>query len=249
MERYIQMDFGYAYNLAGHLKKKILENNQDDYILDFIDLDLEKAVKPNTNTILHTYIKNELFFEIEYIGQKGDPDTLAPEWESLLKAYKCKIKKKKKKSSEYIHYLEHEIKKYLIPKIANETFQLLFGDRMFCLSFNKLIADYIKDLKTEDFPAYLKSDGKVKRCSYFPTWVQKAVFLRDRGCCAICLNDLSGLLKTDFNKELDHIVPLNLGGVNDISNLQLLCKKCNNKKLGNKIITSKFYPVYFPVEI
>lgn len=242
------MDLGYAYSLAGHLKEKILKNRKEDYILDFIELDLQKVLKPTTNTVLYNYIKNELFSEIEYLGRKGDYDMLAEDWEDLLKAYEHKFRKRKNKDSEYINYLEEEIKNNLIDKIANETFQLLFGDRMFCLSFNKIIADHIKTLRQVDFPDHLKSDGKVKRCTYFPIWVQKAVFLRDKGCCAICLNDLSGILKTDFNKEIDHIVPLNLGGINDISNLQLLCKICNGKKLGDKIVTSRFYPVYFAIE-
>lgn len=61
----------------------------------------------------------------------------------------------------------------------------------------------------------------------------------------ICLTDLTGLLKTNFDKAIDHIVPLNLGGNNDITNLQLVCEKCNLEKPGHTIRTSDHYPTYF----
>src|SRR5436853_3004298 len=89
----------------------------------------------------------------------------------------------------------------------------------------------------------LEKDGKIKRCTYFPEWrVQRSVFLRDKGCCAVCLKDLSGLLKTVYHDAIDHIVPLNLGGTNDITNFQLICQDCNLKKLGHTIVTSEYYP-------
>ena len=44
-----------------------------------------------------------------------------------------------------------------------------------------------------------------------------------RGRCAICSEKLG-------HYELDHIMPLVLGGTNEDSNIQLLCKTCNRVK-------------------
>ncbi|OYV54240.1 MAG: hypothetical protein B7Z76_15265, partial [Acidiphilium sp. 20-67-58] len=55
--------------------------------------------------------------------------------------------------------------------------------------------------------------------------IQK-IFIQQKGKCIICL--------VKFTKEkkytIDHIMPLHLGGSNDVSNLQLVCKGCNSRK-------------------
>lgn len=52
----------------------------------------------------------------------------------------------------------------------------------------------------------------------------KALFLRQRGLCAVCRCDI-----TD-KYDRDHIVPLARGGDNTILNIQLLCPSCNGQK-------------------
>ena len=51
---------------------------------------------------------------------------------------------------------------------------------------------------------------------------KKVVYSRDGGLCQCCgnYNDL----------EYDHISPYSCGGSNDVSNIQLLCRKCNRSK-------------------
>lgn len=57
--------------------------------------------------------------------------------------------------------------------------------------------------------------------------IRKKVFRKHGKTCLCC----------GANKDisLDHIVPVNRGGKNEISNLQPLCRKCNSSK-GTKII-------------
>lgn len=51
-----------------------------------------------------------------------------------------------------------------------------------------------------------------------------ALFHRQKGLCAICACDLPK------NYHKDHIMPLALGGPNDIGNIQLTCPPCNYRK-------------------
>lgn len=56
-----------------------------------------------------------------------------------------------------------------------------------------------------------------------PTSVRKAVLERDGEICAYCAT-------TDGPFEIDHIVPVALGGGNGIANLTVACLPCNRSK-------------------
>ena len=56
-----------------------------------------------------------------------------------------------------------------------------------------------------------------------PADIANAVWNRDGGRCCIC--------GSKIELEFDHIIPLSKGGATSFRNLQLLCKKCNLKKL------------------
>ncbi len=58
-----------------------------------------------------------------------------------------------------------------------------------------------------------------------PPEVRKYVFERDRYQCQSC-----GKTKLETKLTIDHIIPLARGGQNDISNLQSLCRPCNQQK-------------------
>jgi 5-methylcytosine-specific restriction enzyme A len=68
------------------------------------------------------------------------------------------------------------------------------------------------------------------------TQLQKAVIIvRDDFTCQICKIKVHVTRYNTTNKaHVDHIIPLNLGGSNDLSNLQTLCRNCNLIK-GQKI--------------
>ncbi|MPL66263.1 hypothetical protein SDC9_11932 [bioreactor metagenome] len=64
----------------------------------------------------------------------------------------------------------------------------------------------------------------------------------------LCDRDLSGILNLENKVNYDHIVPLDKYGFNDISNIQLLCFDCNQKKKANPAITSHFYQSWYSYE-
>ncbi len=122
----------------------------------------------------------------------------------------------------------------IVNQIANEMFYILFQNRKFLLLFN--------------FYMSRTHDKKIHR-TYIPQWVKRAVFYRDRGKCVLCNKDLSGQLAIIEDNEIhyDHIVSLEQGGLNDVSNIQLLCKKCNLTK-GELSDTNILYQNWYDID-
>lgn len=135
----------------------------------------------------------------------------------------------------------------LIEHTSKEVFHVLFQNRVLMLVFNTMMANALErehtvESKSDDL---IRKNGKLKRKN-IPSWVRKAVYFRDRGRCVLCNKDLSGTLNLDNVANYDHIVPLSNFGFNDISNMQLLCKECNqNDKHGGDATTSSFYQSWY----
>ena len=68
----------------------------------------------------------------------------------------------------------------------------------------------------------IKYLGKVRDIGVLRGSIIKKVFDKFGYCCGICYSQ--------ENLIIDHIIPLSKGGTNNISNLQVLCLKCNQKK-------------------
>ncbi|MBV9386377.1 MAG: HNH endonuclease [Chroococcidiopsidaceae cyanobacterium CP_BM_ER_R8_30] len=60
---------------------------------------------------------------------------------------------------------------------------------------------------------------------HIPPEVRKYVFERNHYQCQSC-----GRTHQETELNVDHIIPLAAGGQNDISNLQTLCRICNQQK-------------------
>lgn len=257
-----QHDFKFcaSYQLASQIRDAIINGYFDSPCKIASDFN-EQVLKPQKKSLLHDYISHGIndyfnFYLTDCARDEGCGDEII-EW---CNEYQINVKDPNVYFKENgIDYEEDcpELNKYhteylldiavnkLTPLIQIEVFTLLFSDRIFLIEFNKIIAEYISKLKLSDFPDILKRDGVVKRCTYWPSWLERALFCREKGLCAICKTDLSSFLHTKGKLAIDHMVPLNLGGINDPSNFQMLCEKCNTEKQGNKIITNNLYLTFW----
>lgn len=136
----------------------------------------------------------------------------------------------------------------LIEQMAAEVFHVLFGNRALLQNLHLYIASIVRitDVESVDarHRAQLTAKGRVRRVA-IPQWARRAVFYRDRGLCTRCHGDLSGLVSTQPENNFDHIVPLAEGGINDVTNLQLLCGTCNRGKSQRVLPPSTHYEAWF----
>jgi hypothetical protein len=137
----------------------------------------------------------------------------------------------------------------LLTQSVREAFFILFGNRRLLLNFNHMMAQEFKLHADEAIPAEYSTrftrPGVLKRAPV-PKWARRAVYFRDGGRCVACAADLSGLTSPWAEEHLDHVVPLSAGGLNDVTNLQLLCGPCNREKGNRRIITSSSYEDWYP---
>ena len=236
-----------TYHIAQWLRNIVIENDPEEFLLEYFEIteSFQKQIsRPQKKTILHDFIIEKLQLEFEYEARKC-PDY--EEWNEMTsKHLNLEIKESKfEEDFEYRDKLEQKISTKILPKISEEVFYLLFSDREFLFNFNLLISEKIKALKKSEFPELLKKDGVINRATYWSKWLKNAIFYRDKGTCCNCFADISGLLNTNGIIHLDHIIPLNKGGTNDTTNIQLLCSNCNlNKKDRIEQTSYKYFKHY-----
>lgn len=139
----------------------------------------------------------------------------------------------------------------LVARSAREVFFTLFTNRTLLLQFNAFVAEHVREVGADPggvleqgAAAYLERPGVLRR-AYMPEWVRRAVFFRDRGRCVACHTDLSGLVSLWSVENFDHMVPLASGGLNDVTNIQLLCAACNSRKADGAAFTSGTYEDWY----
>jgi HNH endonuclease len=123
------------------------------------------------------------------------------------------------------------------PLYAQNYAERVFHDRQLCGYIAQLILDIGIDGTTED-------EEPSQWCPRieFPSWVRDSLLSRERGKCATCKVDLAAELQAPIH--IDHIVPLSLGGCNDLVNLQVLCNRCNLEKSIQKRPSTTSVPPY-----
>ncbi len=67
---------------------------------------------------------------------------------------------------------------------------------------------------------------------YVPGRIKQIILRRYDSRCRVC--------GTSSNLQIDHVIPIDRGGTNDIRNLQILCGRCNLQK-GVNIISEQSY--------
>jgi hypothetical protein len=221
---------------------------------------LECLTSPSKISILHWYIYRVIYVTTSEEYRDADFSELEDikKLEKVFNTYKVELQSFRKFRAAYrsrdndlseLFYQwfesEHDSFTLLWELLTDEVHHILFGNRNFLLKFNSTLAEFLEEGNVKLPTSFLNGHGKLKRCSYLPKWLRKAIYFRDQGRCVFCQRDLSGLLSTDRRLHFDHMVPLYLWGTNDPSNFQLLCESCNLKKSKKSGATSNKYPPWW----
>ncbi|HBE6259451.1 TPA: HNH endonuclease [Escherichia coli] len=141
-------------------------------------------------------------------------------------------------SEEFLKHIENTVR---------EVFYILFGNRKVMQDFNEMIARVREDEIDVIDTKYHKDNGLLRRKN-IPEWVKNAVYHRDKGRCVVCKKDITRMVNIYNIVNFDHIVPLAMFGLNDISNIQLLCAECNGEKKANNTLTSYDYYEWYEID-
>lgn len=148
---------------------------------------------------------------------------------------------------EYFDYLNQtDIFSSVVERIAGQVFHVLFSNRRTLQAFGLMCSSYLTDTSPAFAPNSFTNSDYLKRAN-IPSWAKSAVYHRDKGHCVLCRTNLTNLVTQEGTLHFDHILPLKLGGMNCVTNLQLLCKKCNEKKGARNWETSDKYEVWYEI--
>lgn len=244
-----ELCFAQAYSFANRVVSEILSPEKCNYIADFLDPQestfFEKAASPSRSTLLHTFIYNLNVSDLDY-STGSFPEESIETYVSILHSANFNIPNwllKDKLEKKHIAELDVLLKQ-AAQVVTDATFHLLFSDREFLVAFQMLVAEKIATTDPTDKLSFFEKPGVLRRPSSLPSWLRRAVFLRDKGRCQICFSDLTGTLALDPKLHLDHIHSLAQSGSNDPTNFQLLCESCNLKKgsaEGNHVFRTATY--------
>ncbi len=157
----------------------------------------------------------------------------------------------------YRHFTEElrwsEPYEQLLDVLADEVFHTVFRNRTLLYALNWIAAMIVSGMEPDERTAEPRVDklfrkgspGRLKRKSP-PVWAQRAIFPRDAGRCTYCKKDLSGLHDSMTPANFDHMVPLDAGGLNDATNPQLLCQRCNLEKSSRQVNSGEVYLCWYP---
>lgn len=246
-DNYHDFKYGAVFQFAHDVRERIMNQSFCSVIDSASDFE-EQIIKPQKNTILHDFIEDSIdeHFKVIYFNPCFDvyciediellDDNAVTQLFDQYKIHYLTIEQYlERNNNDYFsygyEYLREILEEKISPILKVEVFNLLFDDRKLMKEFNILIAGEL--------------DQRVARCKYWPKWLERALFCREKGLCALCHKDLTHLLHTKNKPAIDHIVPIALMGVNDPTNLQMLCDKCNGDKSNIHITTSNYRPLYW----
>jgi len=124
--------------------------------------------------------------------------------------------------------------KHITCKQCGKTFTTQYGDKRSEFCSKKCLKRYIRKGRESNHRKRARKYG----CEYKPV-KPLTIFERDNWTCRICGRKTPKRLRGTIDNrapELDHIIPLSLGGGHIEGNLQCACRECNGNKGARLVV-------------
>jgi len=245
-----------------------------DFFFEIDEISIQQMLRPQKESLLYSFSVNVIYFSYDYVLKKVPEPSDFIEIMKDFESYRISIPQyvepshrdfgassewdldedtlfnlREAKNQYFYDYVDNLRGDYcleLSKAIAKEVMEYLFIDRNLMQVFNERVARHINQLDKNEYPELFNKRGNVNRFSgNWPSWLRSALIHREQGRCAINGEDLTALLANDIQPNIDHIVPLALGGTNDTSNLQYICRQCNLAKLDHTVETTNRRKTFF----
>jgi hypothetical protein len=208
---------------------------------------INRSIKFQNETLLHQYIvttaTNYYSYEFKKNYDLYEDNEFLDIWYERFEEFNVSIPRyKSRENYNPKKWFDRHRSKFeeLFGNMSDEIFYILFNNRRFLLQFNDIVSNTVNSVHDLIPKEHLTVKGTIKRVN-IPIWVKNAVFHRDKGRCVFCHTDLTNMVNTLTAKNYDHIVPLDLLGVNDPCNIQLACERCNKSKSNSEPSTNSNY--------
>lgn len=118
----------------------------------------------------------------------------------------------------------------LLESITEEVFPILFQDHNLLEILNRIMANQVNSSRLdeidEEYVKFFSESGVLKEV-FIPLWVKKEINSRDKGQCVSCGNKIIDISDVSQSSRFCYVVPLAEGGLNDVTNIQMLCRVCD----------------------
>jgi 5-methylcytosine-specific restriction endonuclease McrA len=205
-----QLVYSYASRIYDVVEGKN-DYEDPDLVRELLD-DVQKAARPNKDTLLHDIVRFVSHSDIEY-GCRKAPDAMVDEARETLRAARMPVPRWLTEERVVTRHADHRsdldeifceaFDRAVLPAV----FYILFSDRTFLIKFQRRVAEVVNTITKRDYGDLVKRDGVLRR-QHVPTWLKAAIFYRDHGTCQACGRNLNGLARPVSDLHLDHIIPL-----------------------------------------
>ena len=193
-------------------------------------LDISGKRQPHIEDLIDKYLIEEGIDDIE------EYNSVTSQWieenEKKLSKYKLFSNHREKQfinarkvASKYTFIIYRNQTRYSQANYIRKAYNVEQEVNKCVLSYAQLITKF-NDLAEIDFECTMRQYNSKNQRKLMTKQLRKMVMERDNYTCQCC----GKYMPDEVGLQIDHIIPINKGGKTILSNLQVLCSKCNGRK-------------------